>query len=232
MGKFEKGNELAILTAGRRPDWQLQESYTGIPASASAGVALNDAVITYPVVAARTEAHRRKAVVTVGTLDLTATYTVTIDGTDVDYDAAADTAADEADVLAGIVAAITADATVNLIVTAVVSGETVIIRGIGQDHYSIDISATGSAVLECVADPDSGSIIVWTWMREQGSNSPSWWVSPNGSDYTLAARGFVERFETAGVDRMYVQVFNLDGTGDGAEVDYAVVVRIGPSVTE
>jgi hypothetical protein len=235
MGQYETANILAILSGGRNPQWEEQEDYDGAPAAAGDGVYLEDAVHALVDVKMREEVHRRTARVTVSTLDLAANYTVTINGTAC---TATGAFADRAEVIndlvsaingSGIASAVTASATDE---DSGISGvDTVKIVGDTEADFTIDISATGTGVLACTADPTTAEMQVY--VTYGSSNAPTGWRAPLDCQWTLDKRGFCERFDTAGLDRMYVSLTSIDGAGDGATVTYPnVAVLIGPCVVE
>jgi hypothetical protein len=85
-------------------------------------------------------------------------------------------------------------------------------------------------VLACEADPTTGSVRLWSKMRE--ASAPASWLVPFGATYALERYGMIERFDTPGLDRIYVEAYDLAGTGDGGSVTYAVTVTLGPCVLE
>ena len=88
-GLYAIATELAVLASGRLPEWTdafRSEVLTAIP-SGSAGLALQSRVLTHVAVDLRANISGRTARIAVGALDLTATYTVTIDGVACAYDA-------------------------------------------------------------------------------------------------------------------------------------------------
>ena len=171
-----------------------------------------------------------------------ATYTVTVDGNAVSYDASAASPApaDAADVLEDLAAAINADGTVGALVNAEALDEdgdgtvdTVRLRGLGEADYSIAVSATGGAALTCEADPASCSARVWLSARGTGALPPGWRV-PNGGELgEITRRGFDERLGTGGCSRAYVEIHSITGvSSDGAGVTYVPRVFVGPGVAE
>jgi hypothetical protein len=235
MGQFEIANELAILAGGRNPQWVEQEDYDGAPTSAGDGVHLEDSLKTLVDVRLREDVHRRTARVTVTTLDLTANYTVTINGTAC---AATGPFADRAEVINDLVTAINGSGIASAVTASAadedsgVSGvDTVKIVGDTETDFSIDISATGTGVLACEADAVSAEMQIY--VTYGGTNAPDGWRAPLECQWTLDVLGFGERFDTPGIDRMYVGLSSIDGhANDGASVTYAPTVHIGPCVTE
>ena len=237
MGKFEKANLLAILAGGRRPQWEEQASYSGAPNSVSDGNSMEDAILSMLSVEMREEAHRRTARVTVSTLDLAANYTVTINGTAHTENGPF---ADRAEIINDLVAAINAGAQAGVVTASAVdedSGiagvDTVKIVGDVEADFTITMSATGTGVLAVVADPTTAGMRLWAKFRSAGSSvAPAAWTMIYDQDFTLDIRGFNESFRVAGLDRLYAELYSVDGAGDGASVTYAPTVTHGPCVTE
>jgi len=236
MGKFEKANDLAILAGARRPQWAQQVAYDGAPSSASSGVYMEDAISSVLSVEMREEAHRRTARVTVSVVDLAADYTVTINGTAC---TALGPFVDAEQIITDLVMAINASAEAPVVTASAVDtdddtiDDTVKIVGDIELHFTIDISATGTGVLACVADPDTAGLRIFATYRKSGSSSaPAAWTLVYDQDFPLDYRGFSERPTVAAVDRLYAELYDVDGTGDGASVTYAPTVMHGPCVTE
>ena len=161
---FTTLNEVSILLAGRRPEWLTQQDLlipNGLPI-ASSGVPLKDSPRTQVLVDAREALAFRTVYIAVRVLDLTGTYRATVNGSNVDFDAAAAAAATRADVIQGWVDAINADVVVNLLVTAEAltlqggSGvDTIRIKGdkLAGADYTIGVSSTvGTPEMDVVAD--------------------------------------------------------------------------------
>lgn len=238
MGKHETATELAILSAGRNPQWVAQEDYTGAPTLASSGVYLENALKAPVVVALRESAHRRTARVTVAVLDNTAGYTITIDGNAVNYVATGDT---EEELIQALAAAITADTPAGAgdVVTATAVDtdddgldDTLLLVGKAEAFWTLTVGASGTGELLAVADGDQATMRVWGYPKGSNDDTPEVWTLIFDAVYTLTERGFLERFDVGGISRLYIELDGLDGTGDGAEVTYAATVRIGPCVTE
>lgn len=231
MGKYEKANELAILAAGRNPQWDAPSAWENAPSSASSGVYCENSLVALVDVMLRQEAHRRTAVVSVTTLDLAADYTVTINGV-----AAVATGAHASldAMLTELEVAINALAGDPVVATADLAADTITIVGSAQDDYSIAVSATGTGVLACVADASSATLYGWLVYQAGNANTPEGWRHPYDAEYAIDWSGYADRWTAAGIDRLYVEVRDLAGfAGDGGSVTYNdPVVRIGPCVTE
>jgi hypothetical protein len=246
MGLWDTVNLLGMLLVGREPEWVEQAATTGAPTSANDGVPLQDSPVAFLSVAMREEVIHRIARVTVSVLDLTDTYTVTIDGNNVDFDALAGGAVDLEDVIEGIRDAINADPVVSLIVVAEgvdADGDTFLdtvkITGLAEPDYTIDISTAGGGALACAADATDADLRVWGWpggaRRDQATTAPNGWKQIAGETFaSLDYRGCYLRLErpVAGFTRLYVELFNVAGAGDGPTVTYDPTAHVGYSVQE
>lgn len=238
MGKFETANLLAIVAAGRNPQWVEQTAYEDPPTSASDGTYLEEAVVTLVRVDLRETLSARTAYFVIDAVDLTAVYELVLDGTSVTYDAGGAGATDLDDVLAGIVAAVQGNVTTNALVNVTVVDtdddgvdDAVRIEGRAIDDYTLDYSTTGTPTVRVLADPATASIRFYATVAGTGTK-PDGWVQPYDANYPIAFRGFIERFETAGLDRGYVEVYDMACAGDGASVTYTATVTLGPCVVE
>jgi hypothetical protein len=243
---YTEATELAVLSAGRSPKWSDCPTPTAEPSTAASGVALEEAVRTLVQVSLREQAHRRTVRLGITGVDLLSTYTVTIDGTAVDYDADVANAVDLEDVVDGIAAVINADVTANLVVTAtaVADDDTttsprtkVLIRGISGAAYSINFTESGPGAdptLVALADYESCDLRLWWYAGARaGSFAPGVWAS-SGGIVVLDRRGFLERYDTAGLARCHALLTGLLGhPGDGVMVTYAdPLVQVGPCLSE
>lgn len=243
MPSIQSVNIEAILSVGRTPEWQKQTSFTGAPSSAISGIWLDNTVVTLVTVDLRETLAKRTARVTMATLDTGATYTVTIAGSACQKA----TPTDEDDLLTGLRDAINAG--VSATVTAVAldasgvdvsissaAAKSVLIRGVAEADYAIAISATGTGALACVADAASASVRLFGTIRgsakDASTTAPSGWRMINGaSGITVDYRGWLERFQAPGLDRLYVELYDIAGHGsDGGTVTYAPTVHVGPAV--
>lgn len=232
MSLFARATQLAVLAVGRRPEWTTLDSYSGAPAVETVGLHMQDAVRAHYVVDLRAAAHCRTDVLTVATLDLTATYTVTIDGNAVAYDANADGAADLADVLAGIAAALTADGTVGPLMTAVVDADEtqITIQSTSEDGYTLAISATGTGVLAAASEPATCTMRLWAMFRDLDG-----WRKVADAEFELDRRGRGDFIDVPGVLRLYVELAEVTApAGDTVTgITYAPAqVALGPCRVE
>ena len=198
---FALANELAILRVGRDPSWTLatnpHSTLLGAPGSANDGVSLGNSPTTYLRVRVRNNPACRRALVTVGTLDTGATYTLVINGTSF---TASTTPTDADDLLVDAKAAILADATVgggaganqvvtaqlldsagavtdgtaaggNAAVTLEVYGYNAATSAYVEDDFSISESNTGTGDLNIAADARTVGLRLWDTPRVPGSQT-------------------------------------------------------------
>lgn len=236
---FEDSTILSILSAGASPSWTSiddEANYTGYPAAADAGVYLNGALKTLVAVDMREAVHRRTARVTIPTYDGAADYTVTINATAITVAAAAHATLNE--LIDALATAINASGAINALVTASDednAGTTLLIVGDVDADFTIDATATGTGTVAIVADPDTASVRIWGSLKAaSGETAPSGWRLVNDATFAIDERGFLERFDTAGFDRLYVELASVDGTGDGDSdatltITYVPTVRVGPT---
>lgn len=244
---YTTATQLAVLLAGRDPAWAEQSTTDNDkpPQSVGSGVALSDTVRTLLYIALREDARGRTCRYAVTTVDLTATYGVTIDGNVVSYDANAGGAIDIVDVVEGIRDAILADApgAADVVVATVEDSDddgdadTVVIRGLGEADYSFEGTAGGTAVVALTAELVGADARVWYKPGTAPTfTAPTAWVSP-GPDLVLTGRGYLERLQTGGLSRLFVQLNNRIGHGGDAAAGEPVTyvepaVRIGPCILE
>lgn len=217
MGLFETLNRLGVLSVGRRPEWKLQTTTTGPPASAGAGVSIAGSVKTLVSISLREDAAFHTARVSI-TYAAATTYKVTVGATALTVAAITDAAT----TLQSIATAINANPVANLLVLATVEDDQVVIRGLSQAGFAAagEITA-GTGTITVTQDATEATAYVYLLAGGFGARPPQWTLARNG---TLDAefRGLTERLDTAGFDRMYVEVV----------VDGSCTVHIGPGVVE
>lgn len=240
---YTTATSLAILSVGRAPVWKALddlEPALAPPAAANSGVALQNAVRTLIYCSLRSNPHHRSARLTIANVDLGAVYTVTVNGIEVGHDASSgDT--DLEDVIEGIVDAINSDADASGVVTATAIDtdddevvDAVRLDGIGPEDYSVAFSGDGSATCTCRTEYATATLRPWYTMGSRVSETPPQpWVA-SGDAYEVDWRGRVERLDTAGLDRLHLELEDLAGVpGDGAGVTYAdPTLAIGPCLAE
>lgn len=245
-GAFETANQLAILAGARAPAWEDQPTLTGAdvavdaplraPELASDGVNLGGALYAMLSVPIRTNAHRRKGVITIGVFDATTNYTVTLGGNAFTSTTPANVATARSDLAAAI------DAHADY--TASVVGSTVVFYGATDADFSIVPSRSGgTGTLSVEADPSSATLRFWGWAAEaSGYTAPELWnaiIGPGGNvSLAVDYRGALTPVAVAGLARLYVEVDALaghasDSAGTGGTLTYtAPTVRIGPCILE
>lgn len=222
---------------------------SGAPDATNSGVSLENSIQCLLFVMLREQAHRRSARIRVVTLDLTGTYTITIGGNAAVYDAGAAGAADLNDVIQGIKTAMVGAPAVAALVTATAVKDdddassslatTVLLRGVAEANWTIVVAAS-VGTLSAEADALSADVRLWGTHRgtKRDSSSvlgevPTGWSQINGAEYTsLDYRGFAERFDVGGLDRLYVELSSIAGAGDGGTVTHKVAAYVGPAIAE
>ncbi len=262
MGVYEVANQLAVLSATRQfswtddtPDPQLDAlaAGSGLPASAAAGVDVGTAVKAAIAICVRDQIHRRSAFYTIPIHDAATTYGATIGGNAVTYVAGGDTRADQA--LRGLMAAINASVPIQAIATAIVvnaagvdvsttpyddstdattlatAAVTIVVRGVTEADYAIDQSvAGGGGTIACVADALGCDFIVYASRKVLSGTSE--WTEVTAA-VTLDQFGWTDPDMLVNAyGRVYVRIFDIEGTGDGATITYAPTVLIGAGVLE
>ena len=230
MPSVSQANELAVKAAGTTPDWIIQEAHTGAATLANA-VSLQNAVKTLLHIALRADVSKRTVEATI-TYDGSTTYTVTIDGNSV----ATVGNTDAPTTLSDMADDINADGTVGLLVvdTAIDADgdgtlDTLQIVGIAEEHYSYDVSVSGgSGTITGTADPSQANARVYLNGRGNGTVPTPFVLAYDGTFDSIDYRGLLERFDTAGCNYVYVELYSVDGTSDGASITYTPTVSVGP----
>lgn len=247
MPTIEELHEAAIRNIGRNPSWTEQDNadQQNRPNAASKGVYLEDSPKTLIGIALRAEVHRRAFVYSVTTFDAAATYTLTLNGTSVavvapaSVDALLDSmkVAIDGDPTLSVLVSVTAlDANGDDVSVSLLDTVSLLIQGKGFAHYSIVRSETGTGVCSAIADGETASAKVFLLAGGQASGSgqavPPPWFLAEGAVFSVTDDNWIRRFDTAGLKRAAVQVYNLTGTSD-VGVTYRVPdVHIGPAVDE
>jgi len=239
--------QLAVLSQGRDPGWVNQSDYDGTPETGTAGVNVIDAIVAMVALGLRRDPAAHASRVTIDTVDLTSsTYTVTVDGNAVAYDASAETPADQAELVEGIASAINTDGTVGGLVTATIEDttgdgtvDTIVLTNNTNNTTthttSVGVSGVGSTgVISFDEDADAAKLRLWL-LADQANDTldvPVPWLLANGGDFDTALdyRGFIERFHVAGASRVYVEAYDV--TGPSGTSNGAVQIKIGPGVLE
>jgi hypothetical protein len=228
------------------------------PPSASSGVAISGAMALLVLPALRVDPFRRTAYVLVDTLDLAADYTLTIDGDDVTVTGPF---TDLDDLLTTWVTAINADVTVGAKIQADAwtgydsTGDAVLrVRGksgtayhdIVPLTYSVDASATGTAVLSIAADAESATMRLY-WrpqhvptggaVYDSGARSVAWRIiaastSTGTAEYAIGPAGLAMRADCAGALRIYAGLSDVAGVAGDGSATYLARVDLTPCVQE
>lgn len=250
MSAFETANLLVILNAGRAPAWALQADadQTIIPATAGAGVGLDvasgDALKTMLVVRVRENPAYRTSYYSVTTVDLTATYTITVNGgTALSYDAAAESATSVTDILEGLKAEIEADASTHALVAATVEAAVTgdnarparlkLTDKTSTVHYvSAFDDSPGTGVVTVTSDAVSCSVTPWVYPRNRRADptlEPLCWTRTTQALFAVTSNNIALPLDTAGYERLYLQLSSVTGhASDDADVDVTVKVFVGP----
>lgn len=250
MSAFETANLLVNLNAGRLPVWALQTDadQTIIPATPGAGVGLDtgsgDALKTLIVVRVRENPAARTSYYSVTTVDLTATYTITINGgTALSYDAAAEVATSVTDILEGLKAEIEGDAGTHALVAATVEAEVTgdnaraarlkITDKTSTTHYVSAFDDTpGTGVVTVTSDAESCSATPWAYpknARADATLEPLCWTRITEAAVAVTPNNLTVQLDTAGYERLYMRLSSVTKhASDAAAVTATVKVFIGP----
>jgi hypothetical protein len=246
---FELVNQLSVLQAGRRPEWVAQVDAAqpnGAPVPGSGvGQFLKDALKTLIKVSPREETYRRTGRITLPVFDLATTYTVDIDGNPVPVAAVVDLPTTIAAIVADINADVGPGAGDVVLASPEESGgvgtgvDTVLLQGLAEADYIVTLSAAGGAgTIAAVLDYASTKARIWFAGKQVNALIGSDYLLANGASYDVDRRGFIERFDTGGLDRAYVELHTLvapadDDTDAEAAITYRnPTILIGPGVEE
>lgn len=217
---FELVNILAMLIAARRLQWTLQTNYTGLPADGNAGVPLNDAPRAVVHVVLRENIARPASLVTVTVADAASSYTITVNGNTTSAVTGEATIAGVADALVTELEAVTLITDVADIIRGAADGE-ITIRSKSETPLTVSVSATGgSGAMTVTNDATAASVRIYGLPK----GAPGWVLLRNGDLGAITTSGIVERFNTSGLERLYVELYSV--TGDNA------YVRVGPAIEE
>lgn len=248
-------NQLSVLLAGRRPQWVRQtEAITGSgtaeggstpkPNGQNDGKSLQNSPSTLIAIDLRETPAVRTCRVTLSAVDLTGTYVTYINDSTTTFVAAA---VDENALLIAWRDAINASVPTNTFVVASVEDvaglgafDTLVIKGLTATDYGLGVESTvGTGVLVGSYDSSSAKARFFATHKSFSSASDpvSLWHHPLDAVYDINTDNFIERFDTAGLDRGYVELTEvrgnpLDGAGASASFSYAARVTLGPAVQE
>lgn len=247
------------LAAGRNPVPVSGYDATDVQGvlTPTSGVAISGRMALFVLPGLRSDPFRRTCYVVVSTLDLTANYTLTINGNNVTVNGPFD---DLEDLMTTWAAAVNADVTVGAIVTADAwSGydgteEFVLrVRGTG-DYYGVDAltytftaSATGTAVLSLSAEAESAEMRLYAQPGHtpiggssdaDGSASVAWReiaaaTATGLARYAIGTGGMCLRADCSGIGRIAAILVDVTGvTGDGGSVTQIARVDLTPCAQE
>jgi hypothetical protein len=219
-------NQLAMLMVGRNPSWSAQatDAQTGAPADDAAGLTILNSPRVMLHAALRETPHLFTARILIDTADASTSYSLVVNGNAITPVTGEATAAG---IIADYITAVGAAAPVDALVTVVgeesVSGggiDTLLIEGKAEADLTITAAATsGTGALTLTTDATVASLRLWGLPK----GAPNWVLVRDGDFGPLDYRGFVERFDTAGFERLYVEVYDEDGT---------VTISLGPATSE
>lgn len=232
---FTLATQLQVLAGGRNPEWVEQvvtadtwDAFTeSVPAVATEGEGMRDAVVALLSVSPREDPSKRAARVTI-TYDGGTTYTVDVNGNAVNTSANTDLATTLSDMAADITADVSTGA--GDYVTATVAGTELVLEGKQVDDYTLDVSVSGgSGTIAAVADPRDCAVRLWGLaVDDAGNDRPGWQAVNNGDLGTVDRRGWLERAQVGGVQRLYAEVYELNPvTGDGSTITYTPTIKFG-----
>lgn len=209
---FAEIQELAVLSQGRNPDFT--EVVTdavapnGPPDSLTDGAFLDDVILA---VVLADSGPGNVATLEITTVDDTATYTVRLGG--LVYSFSGDGGGETAnDLLSGLATQILQS---SLYTAAVNSDDQLVITRVDGDAFSCYFEAGGSAVVS--ASRNAGEVRFRLWGLPKGQSD--WYVlpvEPDAGDIRLTSlhtrRRWSERYAVAGLQRLYVEIVETDGT--------------------
>lgn len=221
-GLFEAVNEQSLYTVADAIDWRrLDDRPRLLPEDESHGIDCADVPFSAVAAYCRRDMHRRTSWVTVDGVDDTATYTVTVDGNDVQYAAQAGDGALE--ILQGLRDAINADATVTDLVTADLidddedgNDDTLRLRGDDPDNYTLFVSTSSApAELSATQEATHFELVPFVYPSDTGptgSNPERWGFHPHVGVIDVDLYGLsMLKIPTNSVLRLDFQVRNDDG---------------------
>jgi len=243
----ETATELQILGVGRKPVWTEQQDSSGdydvgIPTTLGAGVSMDggQAVAALLKGSLREQVHTRRARVSVGSFDASATYSVIVDGSTISTTSGA--FADDDEILVELAGAIDADSAVGGAAPSPVIEQSLLdadgeitlgtaaggtaaavlrISGTSSAAYPIDVSATAGS-LACDADAESATTYLMIQARSTGTDNTaggSAWANATDYQEAITYLGSLRRLNMAGVLKAQVYLDNVQGhSSDGSSV--------------
>jgi hypothetical protein len=239
MADFDLLTELSIYSQGRKPQWEIQPSTSDLPSSDTVGVDTSSAIVTNVSILPRSAGLRFSSRVQISVEDLSSTsYTVSIDGNSVVYDAAIELPATSGAILQGLSVALNLDPTIStLIVSTLIDADgdgaidTILIKNLDDTAtHTTNVSTVGSGELTAKQDATSATATLYALGSKYRGVGPSW-SKINGASFTIDSEGFTERFNTSGYDRIFVRLQSVSGPSGGNAQD-EVQILVGPARDE
>lgn len=220
---YELVNQIAMLLAARNPTWSIQSGgQTGAPDSAAAGVQLANSPRAMISVALRETPHYFTARYRVTAGDASTTYNLSVNGNAI---AGVTGEANVEDIVQELLTDIAAVPAIVALVNVATEGtpeiDTVILTGKAEADLTIVAGVSGGAgTITLTQDATAASVRIW---GKPKSGGPNWLLVRDGTFEGLDYRGLIERLDVAGLDRLYIEVYDEDGT---------VTCTVGPATTE
>ena len=233
MGQFEIANEIGILSGGRNAEYSDQLTSSSPPLSAAAGVYMQNSILAMVDIFLQEDAaaFQSRLYFTDDPIDFTQTYTATIDGNAVIYNAATTPATTNAEALTELAAAINLDATVNLIVLATAidtDGDGVVdcvrLSNITGASHTTVFATSGASLLAITEDATAAVVNIWMLPGGRGSDKPvKWNVPPGLAAIAVTELGWGDRLVVSSRDRVYVQlVSSTTPSGNDHHIQFTV----------
>jgi hypothetical protein len=221
--KTEDIRKAQSLIAARNPTWVKQTQSDAAPSSLTSGTDLQSVIKTTVAVGCRINPAFKTAKLGISNYDDQDTYEVRISNISATHSpTSGDT---ETETLEGIRDAINAESNINVKLTATVVGDEVVLEGDTEGSYTV--FASGHSGFEVThEDADSCDVRLWVQAGGSGDDKPERWFKMNGGEFACDKRGLVERFATAGFDRLYVEADNVSPQGS------VVSIFVGPARVE
>ena len=206
---FELLKELGVLNVGRNPvvteQSPLESGASSEAPSGDVGVDMTNSVICYYGLELRRDARFQVTGVTVTAVDVTATYTVTVNGTASNY--AAGAGDDETAILNGLALQIIADGEpVTPSVTTEGGTPTLLVQSNTTATFTLTVGATGAGALADSFDATTVDFQVWGRLKTRSA----WCLLPQGT-FTGQTTNVCDRMGVAGFDRVFIRVTATDG---------------------
>ena len=206
---FELLKELGVLNVGRNPvvteQDPLESGGSDDPPSGGLGVSMADAVICYWGVEIERNARFQVTGVWIKVVDVTATYTVTINGTASNY--AAVVGDDETAILNGLALQIIADGEpVTTSMTTEGVTPTMLVTSNTTATFTLTVAATGAGKIRSSFDATTVAFEIWGRLKTRSA----WCLFPEGT-FTAQTDNVCDRMGVAGYDRIFIRMTATDG---------------------